>query len=83
MFSDFRYDMAGYYAKLVSPFRMVGKQIKFAQEVQQVGLTRSPSSSCNPHILGRFEVHTVCPKGPVKIYLLITRARKHSITLER
>ena len=26
---------------------------------------------------------TVCPKSQVKIYLLITGARKHSITLER
>ena len=27
--------------------------------------------------------NTVCLKGQVKIYLLITRARKHSKTLER
>ena len=56
VFSDFRSDMAAYYAKLVSPIRMEGKLINFTQEVQHVGLTRSPSGNL-PHILGRFEAH--------------------------
>ena len=34
-------------------------------------------------VVGLLAQDTVCPKGQVKIYLLITWARKHSIILER
>ena len=36
-----------------------------------------------PHCVVDLSKYTVCLKGQVKIYLLITRARKHSKTLER
>ena len=49
VFSDFRSAMAAYYARIVSPIMMEGKQVKFSEEVEHVGLTRSPSGNL-PHI---------------------------------
>ena len=70
VFSDFRSDMAAYYAKLVSPITMEGKQVKFAKEVQHVGLTRSPSGNL-PHILGRVEAHRKVLAGLLPVGLAL------------
>ena len=48
--------MAAYFAKIVSPIMMEGQQVQFSEEVEHVGLTRSPSGNL-PHISGRFTAH--------------------------
>ena len=65
--------MQAYYAEIVSPIVMEGKVIKFSQEADHVGLTRSPAGNL-PHISGRFTAHRKVLAGLLPVGL----ARGHS-----
>ena len=40
---------------------------------------RKIGAKSGPKVTNRDKICTVCPKGPVKIYLFISWARKHSV----